>query len=99
MLSSNGMRSLSGGARARRALSDERLRLLHRLLDGSHQVEGLLRQLVVLAFQDLPEAADRVPEPHVHAGRARELLRHVERLREEALELAGARDGELVLLT
>src|SRR5512137_2515464 len=45
----------------------ELLGLLHRLLDGSHHVEGLLGQVVVHALADALEAADGVGELHVHA--------------------------------
>jgi hypothetical protein len=62
-----------------------------RALDRADHVEGLLGQLVVLAVEDLAEAADRVLELHVLAGRAGELLGDEERLRQEALDLAGAR--------
>src|SRR5512134_2246353 len=62
------------------------LRLLDRLLDAAHHVEGLLRQVVVAALHDLLEAADGVGELHVLAGVAGELLRDRERLREEALD-------------
>src|SRR5207302_10134080 len=40
----------------------------HRLVDGAHHVEGLLRQVVVLALEDLTEAADRLFQRHVLAG-------------------------------
>ena len=69
---------------------------LQHVLDGALHVEGLLRDVVVLAFDDLAEAADRVGDLDVLALDAGELLGHVERLREEALDLAGAGDGELV---
>src|SRR6266496_2472727 len=72
--------------------------LLNRALDRADHVEGLLGQLVVLAPDDLLEAADRVLELHVFAGRARELLGDEVRLREEALHLARTRDDELVLV-
>jgi len=52
----------------------------------------------VLALHDALEAGDRVGELDVLAGDADELLGDVEGLREEALHLAGARDGELVVL-
>ena len=52
----------------------------------------------MLAFDDFLEAADGVGQLHVLALEAGELLGHVERLREEALDLAGARDGELVFV-
>src|SRR5512142_372913 len=65
------------------------LRLLHRLLDPAHHVEGALREVVVLALDDLLEAADGVRQLHVLALVPGELLRHEERLGEEALDLAG----------
>src|SRR5205814_1361510 len=61
----------------------ELLRPLERLLHVADHVERLLRQLVVLAVDDLAEPRDRLLQRHVLAGRARERLGHVERLREE----------------
>src|SRR5207249_9065549 len=52
----------------------ELLGLLHRLADVAHHVEGLLRELVVLALDDLLEALHGVGDLHVPARRARELL-------------------------
>src|SRR5260370_2094083 len=78
-------------------------RLFHLLCGGKNvfdaalQVEGLLGNVVVLAFDDLLEAADGVSNFDVRAGDAGEDLGDVEGLREEALHLAGARDGDLVL--
>ncbi len=51
----------------------------------------------MLAVDDLPEALDRVGDRHVLAGKPGELLRDEEGLREEPLDLARARDRELVL--
>ncbi len=51
----------------------------------------------MLAFDDLLEAADRVSDLYVGAGDAGEYLGYVEGLREEALGLAGAGYGDLVL--
>src|SRR5687768_17797197 len=68
-----------------------------RFLDRSDQIEGLLRQIVVLAVDDFLEALDRVGNLHVLAFDAGELLRHEERLRQEPLQLPGARHRELVL--
>src|SRR6266550_5488714 len=76
----------------------ELLRLVHRLADVADQVEGLLRKLVVLALDDLPEALDRVDELHVPSLRARERLGDEHRLREKALDLAGSSDAQLVLV-
>src|SRR5262249_21294721 len=73
-------------------------RLLDDVLDGAHHVEGLLGQLVVLPLHDLAEAADRLGQRHVDALEPRELLGDVERLREEALDLARPRHGELVVV-
>ena len=51
----------------------------------------------MLAFDDLAEAAHCVRNLHVLALEAGKLLGHVEGLREEALHLAGAGDGEFVV--
>src|SRR5438477_8018072 len=68
------------------------------LLDRARHVERLLRQAVVLAVEDLGEAADRVLELHELTRRAGELRSGEERLREIALDLARALDDELVLV-
>src|SRR5215831_1768914 len=73
------------------------LTLVDGLLDGADHVEGGLRQVVVLAFAQPLEAADGVGELDEHAGRTGEHFGDVERLRKKALDLAGARDRELVL--
>src|ERR671932_479469 len=54
--------------------------------------------LFLLPLEDLLEALDRVLELDVHARLRGERLRDVHRLREEALDLARARDDELVLV-
>src|SRR5690349_788202 len=59
------------------------------VLDAAGHVEGALRDVVVLAVDDLLEALDRVGDRHVLALEAGELLGDEERLREEALDLAG----------
>jgi hypothetical protein len=61
-------------------------------------VEGLLGDVVVFAFDDLAETANGVLEDDVLALTAGELGGDVERLREEALDFAGARDSELVFV-
>src|SRR4051812_23179948 len=68
------------------------------LHDRADHVEGLLAEVVVLAVEDLLEALDRVLELHVRPGPTRERLGDEHRLREEALDLAGALDDELVLV-
>src|SRR3954453_13433349 len=82
----------------RDGLGLHRLRALDRLLDRADHVEGLLGKVVVLAVEDLLEAANRVLELHELARRAGELRGCEERLREEPLHLAGTRDDELVLV-
>src|SRR5437588_2809310 len=72
--------------------------LLARLFDCADHVEGLFGQVVVLAVNDLLEAAYGVGDLDELAFEARELLRDEEGLREEALNLARARDYQLVLL-
>ena len=64
----------------------------------SSHVEGALGERVELARENLLEALDRVLELHEAAATAREHLGHVEGLAHEALGLAGAGHGELVVL-
>jgi hypothetical protein len=66
------------------------------LVDAALHVEVRLTDIVVLAVEDLLEAADRLRDGNVLARRAGEDFRNVERLREEALDLASAEHGELV---
>src|SRR6266508_2836419 len=56
--------------------------LFHGLVDAAHHVEGLLRQVIVLALDDLLEPADRVAQLDVPSLLAGERLRHGEGLRE-----------------
>src|SRR5205085_5151985 len=72
------------------------LGLLEHLLDRALQQERLLGDVVVLAFDDLAEAADRVGDLHVLTLDAGELFRDVERLREEALNLARTGNDDFV---
>src|SRR5260221_1176911 len=73
------------------------VRFGQRLFDRANHVEGLLGDGVVLAVHDLLEALDRLRDGHVLAGETCELLRDEERLGEEPLDLARARDRQLVL--
>ena len=74
------------------------LGVLDDLVDRALHEERALGHLVVLALEDLLEAADRLGDRHVHARGAGELLGDVERLRQEALDLARAVDRHLVLV-
>src|SRR5260370_31333766 len=74
------------------------LALLPCLFDGAHHVESLLGEVVVLALEDLGEAAHRVFDLHVLAFTSRETLRDEVGLRQESLDLAGARHRLLVVL-
>src|SRR5919202_326152 len=67
------------------------------VVDRADHVEGLLGQVVVLAVEDLGEAADRVLELDVLPGLAGERLGHEHRLREIALDLARPLDRQAVL--
>src|SRR6202041_3538554 len=73
------------------------LGVLDRALDRANHQEGLLGQMVVLAGDDALERADRVLELDELAGDIGEDFRDMERLAHEALNLAGASDGQLVL--
>src|ERR1700754_1552788 len=80
-----------------RRFGGQLLALLDRLFDGADHVEGGFRQVIILAFAEIAETLDGVGELNELAGRAGEDFGDVERLRQEALELARARHGELVL--
>src|SRR3954468_1367255 len=75
-----------------------RFGVLEDLVDRALHVEGALGEVVVLAVEDLAEAADRLRNRHVLAGAAGELFGDEERLREEALDLAGPGDRLAVLV-
>src|SRR5688572_32467505 len=81
-----------------RSPAAELLGLLDGFLDRADHVERGLGQRVVLAFQDLLEAAHRVLALHELARRAGELLGDEERLRQEPLDAARARDRLLVVV-
>src|SRR5574342_362899 len=72
--------------------------LLAGFLDAADHVERLLGHVVTAALHDLLEALDRVGELNIAPRLAGKRLGHAERLREEALDPAGARHGELVLV-
>src|SRR5919206_1098404 len=55
---------------------------LHDVLDRALEQEGRLREVVVLALEDLLEGAHRLADRHVGPRRAGERLGHVERLRQ-----------------
>src|SRR5882757_2371074 len=81
---------------ALRCFGGELLALLDRFFDGADHVEGLLGEVVVLAFAESAEALDGVGEVDEFAGRTREDFGDEERLRQEALDLARACDRDLV---
>src|SRR5688572_32158956 len=65
------------------------LGLLDRLVDAADHVESLLGQVVVLTLDQRLERAHRVLDLHELAGNVGEHFGDVERLAEEALDLAG----------
>jgi hypothetical protein len=78
------------GPRQRPTASDQRLLLRSRLhllcglehfINGALHIKGLLRNIVVLAFDNILKALYRICHLHVAPRRAGELLGHVERLR------------------
>src|SRR6201991_4945803 len=73
-----------------RAMALTLLRGLDDVVDRALEEECRLGQVVVLAVEHLAERAHGLGDRHVLARRARELLRDVERLRQEALDLARA---------
>src|SRR5918997_3859226 len=62
------------------------LGLLDGFLDGADHVEGGLGKVIVLAVDQTLEALDGVFKRDELAGRTGEDVRHVERLRQEALD-------------
>src|SRR5262245_60333103 len=78
-------------------LGRELLGLGDGLVDRADHVEGGFGQVVVVARDDALEGLDGVLELHEHARRAGEDLGDVERLAEEALDLARAGHDQLVL--
>ena len=52
----------------------------------------------MLALDDLGEATDGLADRHIRAGHAGELLGHVEGLRQEALDLTGTANQQLVVI-
>src|SRR5262245_62438359 len=78
-------------------LGRELLGLGDRVVDRADHVEGLLRQVVVVAGDDALEGLDGVLELHEHARCAGEDLGDVERLAEELLDLARASHDQIVL--
>ena len=85
-------------ARRSSAAAARRPRRGHHVVDAALHTEGLLGQVVVLALDDLLEAAHRLLQRHELARDAGELLGHEERLRQELLDLAGPAHGHLVLV-
>src|ERR1700737_5080924 len=75
----------------------ELLALLDGFFDGADHVERRFRQMIVLAFADGAKTLDGVGEVDELAGRSREDFGDEERLRQEALDLAGAGHRDLVL--
>src|SRR5690606_23493978 len=80
-----------------RRFRSQTLCLLDRFLDGADHVEGGFRKVVVLAVHQALEALDGVLQVDQLARRTGEDFSDEERLRQEALDLAGAGNGELVL--
>src|SRR5712692_4335039 len=69
-----------------------------RLFDGADHVKSLLGEVIVLALQDLGEGRHRLAHLDVLALAPRETLRDAEGLGEKSLDLACARDRQLVVL-
>src|SRR5689334_14943752 len=74
------------------------LGLLQRHVDGTHVVEGLLGQSVVLAFEDLLATAHRFSRRDVLSGSAGEDFSDKEGLSQEALDAPRAGDRQLVFV-
>src|SRR5580704_4377591 len=75
-----------------------RFSLLENFVDGAHHVERLLRNFIVLAFDDFLEAAHGVFDLDVFAFEAGELRGDEHGLRKEFFDAASARNGALVFV-
>ena len=64
--------------------------LFESLFNGTDQVEGLLRNVVILAVDEITETLDSIFQFHVLAGGTGEGFGDVERLRQESLNFTGA---------
>src|SRR5579864_54593 len=73
------------------------LRGLEHFINGALHIKSLLRDIVVLAFDNILKALYRICHLHVAPRRAGELLGHVERLRQEALDLARPRHRQFLI--
>src|SRR5574343_1196632 len=74
----------------------QRLGLFNDFLDTADHVERLFRQVIVFAGTNALEALDRFLERNELARGTGKDFSHVERLRQEALNLTSARNGQLV---
>src|SRR5450830_2161503 len=72
------------------------LGFFERFVDGANHVKRLFRQMIAFARHNHLEAANGFRQADVLAGRTGEHLSHVERLRQEALDLAGTGHSQLV---
>src|SRR5713226_6056250 len=70
---------------------------LKHFVDRALHVEGLLRDVIVLAFVDLLETFYCVSDFNVAPRRTGELLRHVAGLRQEALDFSRPRHADLLV--
>src|SRR5205807_10220812 len=71
----------------------------HNHIDAALHVEVLFGNFVMFAIEDFFEAAHRLRDRNILAFRAGKNFSDMERLAEEALNLAGAQNGEFVLGT
>src|SRR5271165_2846754 len=74
------------------------LGLHHHVVDPADVQERLLGDIVEVASDEGFEAPHRLVDRDVDPGQAREDLRHEQGLRQEALDLPGARHAQAVLL-
>src|ERR1700738_3930767 len=85
-------------AMGRSALPFEVAGLLHDAVDAADIEERLLGDLVEIALDERFEGLDGLRHGDIESLDTGEDLGHEERLREEALDLAGARYGDAVVL-
>merc|ERR1712100_99776 len=71
--------------------------LLVALLESSHHVESRFWVLISTTLEELSETFDSVGKFDESTWHTREHLCHLERLREESLDLSGSGDGKSIL--
>ena len=74
------------------------MNLCQSIIDASGIQEVALRNIIMLAIQDLTESTDGLADRYIFSFQAGELSCHEERLGQESLDLTGSGYNQLVFL-